>query len=361
MFGWPSSERNGDGNIHYNSGQIAIINEVEFRPFTIYHPGEDYTIHHLELIQNFLLFTHAHYDSRRNIYVRFNDDDEIEIVAKCELEEDRTVSISVKAHLLRQYLAANRSYLIRYHDHRRWSINDISSQIGKFKKSPIQIDSGIFELWLRTDIKWENQQSHSRLLGKDIIHPYADLDYTIENFVYGETEKDMDKSYFSKTIEAVQSFVKNMERQAASYQEMKESQLRDIILPHLNTLDLGYATGETFSIRGKTDIFIPFGNEHPFIAECKIWNGPKKYKDAISQLFKYLGVRDEDGVIITFFRGKEFSTTIERAIAAIKSDSSYIQESWIVHQTESYGTALHKHPRDSKKQVRLHHLFVALI
>ncbi len=359
-FGWPRSDRNEDGNLQYNSGQIAIINEVEFRPFTIYHPGEDYTIHHFELIQNFLLFTHAHYDSKRHTYVRFNDDDEIEAVAKCKVEDDRTVSISVNAHILRQYLAANRSYLVRYHDHRRWSTEDISSQIGKFKKSPIEIDSGIFELWLRTDIKWEDQKSSSRLLGKDIIHPYADLDYTHIDFVYGETKKDIDKSSFFEALKIIQSMGKNMERQAASYHKMSESQLRDVMIDNLNTHNIGYATGETFNVRGKTDIFMHFGNNHPFIAECKIWDGASKYKKAITQLFKYLSVREEEGVIITFFKGREFSTTNERAVDAIKSDPSYIQESWNTQQAGYYGTALHKNPNDSKKQVRLHHLFVSL-
>ena len=108
------------------------------------------------------------------------------------------------------------------------------------------------------------------------------------------------------------------------------------------------------------DTFMRFGNNHPFIAEFKIWDGASRYKTAITQLFNYLGVRDEKGVIITFFKGIEFSTSVDRAIGAIISDKSYVQESWNIQQAKYYGTALHKHPHDSKKQVRLHHLFVAL-
>lgn len=360
-FGWPEIFQDNDGKLHYNSGQSAIINGITFQPFTIYYPGEDYTIHHFELVQNFLLFTRAYYDSNKQEYLRKNEDDEIEVVAKCEVEDDRTISISVNAHLLKQYLAANRSYLVRYHDHRRWATEDTSSQIGKFRKSPIKIDYGIFELWLRTDIQWEDKKSRSRLLGKDIIPPYTDLDYTHVDFVYGETKKAIEKSSFFEALKIVQSIGKNMERQAASFHDMNETQLRDVMVVSLNTHNRGYATGETFSVRGKTDIFIPFGNDHPFITECKIWDGASKYKEAISQLFNYLGVRDEEGVIITFFKGRGFSTTIERAIEGIKSDTSYVQESWIAQQAGiSYGTALHKNPRDSKKQVRLHHLFVSL-
>ncbi|MFW9890122.1 MAG: hypothetical protein ACFFER_18215 [Candidatus Thorarchaeota archaeon] len=358
-FGWPEIMQDSNGKLHYNSGQSAIINGIEFKPFTIYHQGEDYTIHHFELVQNFLLFADAYYDSSRKRYVSYNEDKGV--VAKCEEDGGRIVSISVNAHLLKQYLAANRSYLVRYHDHRRWAREDISSHIGEYKKLPIEIDLGVFELLLQRDVVWKDKKSNSRLLGKDVIPPYTDNEFTYVDCVYGEAKKETSKSSFFEALKIIQAIGKNMERQAASFHKMNETQLRDVILTGLNTHNLGYATGEAFSVGGRTDIFIPFGNGHPFITECKIWDGASKYKEAISQLFNYLKVQDEEGVIITFFRGQEFSSTVERAIEAIKSDASYIQESWMTNELNaSYGTAYHKHPRDSKKQVRLHHLFIAL-
>jgi hypothetical protein len=44
------------------------------------------------------------------------------------------------------------------------------------------------------------------------------------------------------------------------------------------------AGGELFNGDGKTDILVRVDGRNVFIAECKIWNGPKNFNDAIDQL-----------------------------------------------------------------------------
>lgn len=79
-----------------------------------------------------------------------------------------------------------------------------------------------------------------------------------------------------------------------------EEELRDIILAHLNGHYKGDATGETFRRVGKTDIRIESKNRAAFIAECKVWRGPKELLAAVDQLLAYLTWRDCKAALILF-------------------------------------------------------------
>lgn len=59
-------------------------------------------------------------------------------------------------------------------------------------------------------------------------------------------------------------------------------------LAHLNGHFGGNAAGERFRRKGKTDICIEFEHRAAFVAECKLWKGPKAFGEAIDQLLGYL-------------------------------------------------------------------------
>ncbi|GIW81687.1 MAG: hypothetical protein KatS3mg105_3494 [Gemmatales bacterium] len=79
-----------------------------------------------------------------------------------------------------------------------------------------------------------------------------------------------------------------------------EEELRDIILAHLNGHFEGDATGEAFRRHGKTDIRIEDKNRAAFVAECKVWRGPKELTKAVEQLLSYLTWRDCKAALIVF-------------------------------------------------------------
>lgn len=82
-----------------------------------------------------------------------------------------------------------------------------------------------------------------------------------------------------------------------------EEELRDIILAHLNGHYQGGATGETFRLTGKTDIRIEAEDRAAFVAECKVWRGPKEILAAVDQLLGYLTWRDCKAALIIFNKG----------------------------------------------------------
>jgi hypothetical protein len=108
----------------------------------------------------------------------------------------------------------------------------------------------------------------------------------------------------------------SMEKTAKTYNKFTEEELRDVFISFLNTHYLGMATGETFSRKGKTDIYIQFDNKAAYIAECKIWSGEKILQEAISQLFSYTTWHDVKTSIIIFNKeNKDFA----KLLATVKT------------------------------------------
>ena len=80
---------------------------------------------------------------------------------------------------------------------------------------------------------------------------------------------------------------RNIERSPSTFVQMKEEQMRDIILVKWALRSGHYegsATGETFNAQGKTDILIRADGRNVFVAECKFWAGPKSLLAAVDQI-----------------------------------------------------------------------------
>ena len=71
--------------------------------------------------------------------------------------------------------------------------------------------------------------------------------------------------------------------------------------------------------KGKTDICIEWKNRAAFVAECKVWTGPKAVERAVNQLDGYLTWRDCKTALIYFVRRKDFMQTLEAAEKALRS------------------------------------------
>jgi hypothetical protein len=157
----------------YRDGLHEIVDEIEFRPLVIRLYFHDYVPSRFEIAQTFLLYHEAFLVPEIGEYHRIDDDGQILPVLRIRTE-GKNQAILVEHHHLKDYLAANQSCLVRYHDHRRASSEDISSHIeNQFQAFPVQGELSRYELWLRTDLgRTIGGSSHSRLLGKDIVRPY---------------------------------------------------------------------------------------------------------------------------------------------------------------------------------------------
>lgn len=93
--------------------------------------------------------------------------------------------------------------------------------------------------------------------------------------------------------------------------------------------------GETYQVRmtkivlavpfdGEKDIFkLRASSPHVFIAECKVWRGPKTIRDALAQLLSYLTWIDTKAALLLFIRAGEPTMTIGKAAKEIESYRNY--------------------------------------
>ena len=158
--------------------------------------------------------------------------------------------------------------------------------------------------------KKEYAQTHISL--KRNIVPTA-KHYEYSNY-YGISDSD-----YKDILDSIKHTGSTYERTPSSYKSLQEEDLRNALLATLNATYKGDATGETFRNKGKTDVCIERDNRAAFVAECKMWNGPKEVGKAIDQLDGYLTWRDCKTALIYFVKRKDFFKTLESAEAALRS------------------------------------------
>jgi hypothetical protein len=188
-FGKPNFYSSGEEKqVLYDPATSSLVKGIEFRPFVVYRDFHGFVPSTFELVQNFILYNEAFFVPELNEYRAIDDEGEIHSIARIKQEGNNRL-IVVDAHHLRDYLAANQCYLVRYHDHRRKAVEDISKDInGQFASYPLSDQASRFDLWLRTDIPSLGYESASRLLGKDVVFPYPELDKRHVQLATGEKE-----------------------------------------------------------------------------------------------------------------------------------------------------------------------------
>ena len=130
-------------------------------------------------------------------------------------------------------------------------------------------------------------------------------------------EPGLDEREFEYILKIIRHEGRTFETTPNTYTIHDEEELRDILLAHLNGHYQGDATGETFRKFGRTDIRIEDKNRAAFVAECKVWRGPKELFESIDQLLGYLTWRDCKTTIIIFNKNVAGFTGIQNKISEI--------------------------------------------
>jgi hypothetical protein len=181
------------GSVLYDSGTTLEKNGIVFRPFVLHRFFNDYVPTVYQLVQNFILYHNAFFVSDKSEYQRIDDDGEIHSVVRIVVEGKNQV-VLVDAHHLKDYLAANKCYLVRYHDHLRHTMDEID---GLTKGEPIREslagDTWSFQLTISADSFLGEWKTLSWLHGKDVVFPYSEPDRSHTSFARQESDKEFAK------------------------------------------------------------------------------------------------------------------------------------------------------------------------
>lgn len=176
-LGMPSFSPPENGEVlNYDPGLETNLDGIRLRPFTIRRDFHGYKPATFELVQSFVLYHEAFFEADKSEYYRIDQNGEIQVVARI-IQQDDDTTILVDAHHLKDYLAANKCCLLRYHDHNRRATGDITSLIGgEHRQTGLTGADFNFLLVLFVDRPWNGWRSFSRLTGKDLIRPYPEPD-----------------------------------------------------------------------------------------------------------------------------------------------------------------------------------------
>jgi hypothetical protein len=165
-------------------------------------------------------------------------------------------------------------------------------------------------------------------------------------------EPALEEKEYDHIIRIIDNMVKVMERSPEAFASMKEEDLRQHFLVQLNGQYEGQATGETFNHEGKTDILVRVDNRNVFIAECKFWQGPKAFGEALNQLLGYATWRDGKLALIIFNRTKNFSSVLVQLAGLVRSHPNFVRDVKWEHGETGWRFVLH-HVSDVDRELIL--------
>ena len=149
-------------------------------------------------------------------------------------------------------------------------------------------------------------------------------------------EPTIDQGEYEHILGVLKSMSLVIERSPNSFASLGEEAIRTHFLIQLNGHYEGSATGETFNSSGKTDILIRVDNRNVFIAECKFWDGPKSFSEAIDQLLGYLSWRDSKCALLILNKRKDSSAVRKK------------MHEMMIARAEHGKTLTHDHNGDSR-------------
>ena len=138
-----------------------------------------------------------------------------------------------------------------------------------------------------------------------------------------EPEYEMEYTAFETILRACLDAGASMERSPEAFRDHHEESLRDWLLTILSS-HFDNASGETFNLKGKTDILVRHEGTPLFVAECKFWGGKKKYLEAIDQTLSYLTWRDSKVAIVIFVRNKDFGSVLNTVASETPSHPCFV-------------------------------------
>lgn len=171
---------------------------------------------------------------------------------------------------------------------------------------------------------------------------------TYESF---EPEPGISEADFADIVSDINRTLTMFERLPITHVDAREERLRDQILVNLHTI-YGAGSSETFSKRGKTDIYLPWKDNDVFIAECKWWTGKKVFiEEALPQLLdRYIVWRDTHTAMILFIKNKGVSSVIQQAVESIQQHPRYVADASPIGEVRTF--ILHK-DSDEDRRLRL--------
>ena len=170
-----------------------------------------------------------------------------------------------------------------------------------------------------------------------------------------EKEYTLDRNRFLTLLGFMKRYIRDCERTPDTFAKLKEEEIRNLLLPYLNQVFEGGASGETFSKHGKTDIYLVVEKGCILICECKWWRGPQSIGEVTEQILKRVTWRENFGIALLFI-DRNFSQVLESAAGVIANMPSNVTKT-VDKTDQAHYMSRNRLPEDKSKSVELHFIF----
>lgn len=180
------------------------------------------------------------------------------------------------------------------------------------------------------------------------------------------TYEHVESIFFGVVISTYMNVVASLETERKT-SKLDENTFRNRFLQGLRTKFGDLASSETFRCEGFTDIRVvnPRNRDETLVTEIKIWRGPKRYQNGITQALGYLRSNEDILIMIAIREKKEtFFDFFKSFRKSIETHQNYVEKSffkgvfrkstWRIFE-DAYFFSEHKSSSTGRK-VRVYHI-----
>jgi hypothetical protein len=171
-----------------------------------------------------------------------------------------------------------------------------------------------------------------------------------------DTGYKLSDQFFEHINGVIRSAGRAMSASPQTYRNWDEEDRRQVLLLMLNTHYEGKVFAEAFNATGKTDLLVRHEGRNLYVAECKIWSGPKAFSESIDQLFGYSTWEDVKLSLVVFVETRGLTDVIAKAKGALAGHRRFRSFRDVAEETEL--RAVMAWPGDDQRHVTLQVLFV---
>lgn len=153
-------------DVKFHVGNITRVDRVVFHAFTFVREFHGAFPTRIEIDQSFIFYHGLYFDHQNQKYIEPVSDTVV-------IEYENLTHAKIKTSYLKDYLAARKMVLLRYHDHRRFVKKPLELTIKK--ELDFVVNDNLRNFHIFADKGCVNGEiTISRLLGKDIILPFKE-------------------------------------------------------------------------------------------------------------------------------------------------------------------------------------------
>jgi len=236
---------------------------------------------------------------------------------------------------------------------KNYILQTIQNRVNEIKKNTEKVKSLTEIIWI--PIKKKEVSGVDRIVNikkNDFIKKIEKPSWT-HKYTY-----KLDENIFKQIVNFIEGQCRQFENTPNVYHKLWEEDLRNIILSALNGIFEWKATGETFSSKGKTDIYLLIDEGNILKGECKIWKWGEMLILTIDQIISYLTRRDNFGFTINFCMNKDFSKLLDQAFIKLWTHPTIVGVPKKIN--ESHFQTIHNKTWDEVQEITVDHMFFNL-